>query len=635
MKSKLLSIALVLALLFTFALPAFADQPAAAAALDIKLKIGSNQMTVNGKASKITPPYQSGGTPMVPLAVVTKALGAKLTLKGAKTITLTYLKHTVVVTIGSKSATFDGKKVTLPVAPAAKSNVTMVPIKVIEGLGAKVAYNSATKEIGITAADSAGGNGGSGSAIDSDAGKSKIGDSFYRWSMNYPTGLVQDFQSEDGDVLVFRDVKKEYYLAVYVEEPDEELDAEDVRETIYEYLEDDETIVDKRSANGPAGSYEKVTVKNRSGFYYEYRGIQKNGCLYILIFGKKAAGMKELQASSVLLDSFKPSFDPVDGRLKDLTKIKNGVKTLKNDDFGLSVSLPKEWISDSDSSLPWFYAEDAYFYLEVTSTVKGDTVDAWIDRKMKRFEDYFAAPYRKAPEKSDVTWNGIPAKMVKLSYSQDTITWWEEYEIFAVSGEYRYYTELAYSEKNKSKYGALLGSILNSMKVDFKVVENNFGNIPDESDEQDLTVTVTKTSKEFGYSLTVPKHWSLMSGDMEGNVVNFYFPGGSLSVLAFEDLPDSKSAIEEIRKKTLDLGSNSDKYKVIEDTTATFAGKTAKKLVIEDTRNLDKSPNWEIGYIFEHNGVVYVVNGSYYLANGTDFVKQQLETAINSFKLNS
>ncbi|MBW5448419.1 hypothetical protein GE107_20450 [Cohnella sp. CFH 77786] len=631
MKSKIVSVLLILSMILAFSAPAYAEQ-AAEQKLEIRIKAGSTQMKVNGQAVKITAPYAANGTTMVPMAVFTKGLGAKLTPKD-KQITLVLGKHTVVLTTGSKSATADGKKLTLAAAPVVKSGLAFAPVKVAESLGAKVKVDASTKETVITATVAAAGNASGGSAIDSDAGKSKIGDSYYQWSINYPTGLVQDFQSDEGDSLIFRDVKNEYYLGIFVEQAKDALTSEDIRDKLYDYFDDGDKVVDKQTVNGSGGlSYEKMTTKNTDGFYYEFRGYQANGNFYAVIFGKKAASMSELRRNTGILDSFKPAYDKNDKTLKNVAKILSDTKTLKNEDYGLSLTLPKEWSVDKEASKPWFYTDDAYLYLDVSSLVQGDTVDAWIDRKMKRYEDYFAAAYRKAPEVSGVTWNGIPAKMVKLSYSQDTKTWWEEYEIFAVKGNYRYYTEFAYAEKKKPEYGALIHSLLQSMKVDFKTVEGNFGNIPDESDMQDYSATVTKTNEEWDFGVTVPKHWSEDDSDSDEGIVNYYFPGGSMTVMVFEEMSDPQAIAEQIRKEALKSLENTENVKIVEDTKVTFAGESAIKLIVEDSRNQTRSPNLQLAYILVHQGNVYLVEGDYNLANATDFVKNQLDAALNSFK---
>ncbi|MFC5700770.1 copper amine oxidase N-terminal domain-containing protein [Cohnella faecalis] len=634
MKSKLTAIALVFALIFTFALPA-----QAAAALDIKLKIGSDQMTVNGKASKITAPYKTGSTVMVPLAVVTKAIGAKLTLKNTKTITLTYQKHTVVVTIGSKAATFDGKKVDLAVAPVNKSNVTMVPTKVIEGLGAKVTINASTKEVRITVAatpatTTGGGTGGgtTGSTINTDAGKSKVGDSYYGWSINYPTGLVLDYQSEDGDAIEFRDVKKEYYLGVFVMEELDALTVEEKRQTLYGYFDKGESLVDKQTVKAAAQTYEKITSKNKEGFYFEYRGIQANGRMYVIIFGKKTANASELSRYTNVLDSFKTTFDASDRTLKNLTKIIAGYKAFKNADYGLSVVLPKEWTANTEDYVyPMYQSKNRFLSVEATSLVEGDTLDAWVKREVERFHNKYVEAYRKDSEPTAITWNGIQAKLYKTSFSNDTTNWASNYSIYAVQGNYRYEITYAFIDGQQADSESLFADILRTLKVDFNFIAQNFGTITDDSDLADVNATVTKTSRKYGYSITLPEQWYGVKKDFEKEEVLYLLDGGNFSIYVVEDVSDFSNfswAIDEEYRKMVAEEKN---MKVVESVTIMIAGAPAKKIVLENSGTDKENPSRSIAYFIWKNGKVYVAEGSYYVANGTEFITKQLETATNSF----
>jgi len=88
-----------------------------------------------------------------------------------------------------------------------------------------------------------------------------------------------------------------------------------------------------------------------------------------------------------------------------------------------------------------------------------------------------------------------------------------------------------------------------------------------------------------------------------------------------------------MRKQYLASFEDEDEVSVITDTQATLAGQSARKLVVEDRRNEDRAPSRDITYLFEHDGLVYIIQGTYALANGTDFVKNQLDAAMNSFRL--
>lgn len=616
---------------------------AADKAIEIRVKVGSTQMKVNGQASKITAPYAASGTTMIPMAVITKGLGAKLSLKDGKVVTLTLGKNKVVFTIGSKSATANGKKISLAAAPVVKNNVTFAPVKIVESLGAKTKTDSATKEIVITLAASSPAqnpngtnnpeNPGGGSAIDTDAGKSRIGDSYYQWSMNYPTGLIQDTQSESGDVLVFRDVKDEYYLGIFVKPEANALTRDEKRTALYGYMNLSETVLDKKTVTTVTYGYEKMTTKDKDGFFYEYRGLQANGNLYVTVFGKKVAKASELTAYTGLLDSFTPAFNALDPKLKDLTKIKAGFKAFKNEDYGFSVTLPKEWTANEKVSYPSYSTDGAYLYVDVTSAEAGDTLDAWKTRKMKRFEDSFAPDYRKIVQELDISWNGIPAKMVKLSYSYDTELWWEEYEIFAFKGSYRYYIEYAYKASAKSTFEPMLGSTLQSLTVNFATVEGNFGEISDDLDTADRTKLVSKTSTKYRYSLEVPEHWYGAKKDFETDEIEYSFSGGSFSIYVWEDVDNAQEVYNDLDEFYRKLLSDYPKTKMLENTTVSFAGVTAKKVVIEDKTNDSENTPMRIIYYYAYkDGKIYQVGGSYLLANGSPFVIGQLEAAIASFK---
>lgn len=617
------------------AMPVYAEDTGKS--IEIRVKVGSGQMKINGEAVKIQAPFKSSGNVMVPLSVFTntKGFGAKLKLKNNKIITLTYQKHIIVLTLGSKAATIDGKKATLAVAPINKQGVTMVPLAIIvKSLGAKQANDSTTKEIVIKATvPSSTSNTSGGLVIDTDAGKSKIGDSYYGWSMNYPTGLVQTYQSPDGDRLIFQDVKQEYFLGIFAEEVKDTLTTDEKRNTIYGYFGDAEKMVDKKTIEAADKKYERIVTKDKSGFFYEYRGIQANGFFYVTVFGKIAVAASELDKYSSLMDSFTTSFNRSDSSLKDLTQIIEGFKTFSDEDYGLSVKLPKEWETDDESAYPYYYTENAYMFLDITSLMAGDTVDAWVKRKLQRFDETFATAYHKVLETTDIVWNGVPAKQVKVSYSYDTETWWEEYEIFAIKGQYRYYTEVGYTDKQKDQYSNLMNIVLSSTAVDFSAVERNFGQITDDTDNANRTSVITKTSEKYGYSITIPEYWFGQKKNFEEDEIEYTFGGGFFGVEVWDVTASSFQEFSSNADQNLQKSvSENSKLRIVENSNVTIAGMMAKKVIIEETTNNEKvTPYKAIFYYIWKDNKVYFIIGDYSLANGSDFIIKNLEAAMNSF----
>lgn len=103
------------------------------------------------KQSYAQPPVIQNGTTLVPLRGIFETLGAKVDWNQAtQTVTATKDATTVKLTIGSKTATVNGKSVALAVPAQIMNGSTMVPLRFIsESLGAKVDWNPTTYAVTI------------------------------------------------------------------------------------------------------------------------------------------------------------------------------------------------------------------------------------------------------------------------------------------------------------------------------------------------------------------------------------------------------------------------------------------------------------------------------------------------------
>ncbi|WP_027087302.1 copper amine oxidase N-terminal domain-containing protein [Cohnella panacarvi] len=623
MKNALAAL-LAIVLLIVAAIPANAANTAKQA--EVRVKVGSKSMSINGEKIAIQSPFNSGKVAMVPLSVFTntKGFGASVKLVN-KTIRLSYLKHTVTMTKNSKAATVDGKKTTLPAAPVDKSGVTMAPAEAIaKALGLKVATDAKTKEIVLTGASA---KPAAGNSIDSDAGKNKVGDSYYKWSMNMPTSLAQDDQWDKGSKITFVDVKGEFYMAVFVDEAVEELDESEQRARLMQDARG--TVVDVGKVTVGKAEFQRIVTKG-DGFFYEYRGIQSNGNFYAVTFGKRAKAKTELDAYKSLLDSFQTSFDNTNKSLKDLSIVKDGKIAFTNADYGLKLNLPVAWGEDYSEEYPSYSGPDeSNLSIEVNSILAGDTVDAWIEREMEQLELTAVQDYWKEIETSSVTWNGIPAVFVKLAVTQDKKTWYESARLFAIKGNYKYDIALTYKQAKKDQISEVLSEMLTGMTVDFSAIERNFGQVPDEDDTVDLYARVTKTSKQYGYSVTVPKHWINGVVDMESDSVEFENEVGVLLMVeTFEG--DSLAGLPEVFAENL---SESGMFELESQTNVTFAGTDAVKMEFSTTPTAP-GPMSVTTYLFVKNGYVYMVEGILADVAATALNKKQYDDAFNSFKLN-
>ncbi|MFC5401682.1 copper amine oxidase N-terminal domain-containing protein [Cohnella soli] len=626
-KSILLA-ALAFVLLAMNAVPA----SAATTGVTIRVKVGSTQMKINTEIVKITAPYLSSGNVMVPLSVFTntKGFGAKLQLTNNKVIKLTYGTHNIVLTVGQKSATIDGKKATVPAAPANKSGVMTVPLaSVIKAFGKTVTQDAKTKEYvinGVTSASGTSGNKPTG--IDSDSGKSLIGDSYYQWSMNYPTGLVQGYVSSSGNWITFGDVKGDYRLALSVEETSESMDSKDQRDYIIDNFIDDEQILDVSTIKKPGGTFQKVVTKY-SDTTTEYRGIQANDHFYTVILTKKGKAASNTSAYAALLDSFKPSFDASNKSLKDLTKVKNGLIAFEDKAYGLQINLPVKWVKHSESNgLSFVGPDDAELTFEVTSSEPGDTLDQWVASRQKMYEDLMNSDYRAKSTITPTTWNGVPALLLEISYTDNLKDWTNEYSIFVMNGKHKLELNLTYPQKDKDKIQTIFEQMSKNMKVDLGKIEKDFGYLPDSNDIE-LRETTEKTSKKYGYRITVPKYWA-RGVDMERSGVLLEGIGVSVRVAALEN-----GNLTEMLDK-MDKYANSGLTGTIVEsrTKETFAGVEAYKFV-EKTLSGAETPTRTTTYLFEKAGTVYLVLGVIEDMYTSELNVKQLQDALASFKWTS
>jgi hypothetical protein len=105
-------------------------------ATQLQTTIGQAGYTVDGVKTDMAAPYYKNGFTMVPLRML-EGLGAVITWDEAnKTATMVYAGNTVKITIGSTTATVNGVAKSMPIAPEISSGRTMIPTRFVsEELG--------------------------------------------------------------------------------------------------------------------------------------------------------------------------------------------------------------------------------------------------------------------------------------------------------------------------------------------------------------------------------------------------------------------------------------------------------------------------------------------------------------------
>ncbi|MBA2938679.1 copper amine oxidase N-terminal domain-containing protein [Paenibacillus sp. CGMCC 1.16610] len=119
----------------------------------IKLKLDDIQASVNSKSVVLgMAPHLLNNTTMVPLRIVTEALGAEVIWDGnMQSVQLTLASQHIIMKIGSTSAKVNDASINLEQPPVIENDTTLVPIRFIaENFHQSVSFDDQTHEISIT-----------------------------------------------------------------------------------------------------------------------------------------------------------------------------------------------------------------------------------------------------------------------------------------------------------------------------------------------------------------------------------------------------------------------------------------------------------------------------------------------------
>ncbi|MVP01682.1 S1C family serine protease [Paenibacillus lutrae] len=477
------------------------------------------------------------------------------------------------------------------------------------------------------------------SGLNTDRGKTKIGDSVQGWSMKYPSGLSKQSQSAEGEKVQFADAKGEFSLAIQVESLEgRELSAAALLKMASEAKFG--TTLEKQYVKNGNQPYAKVVGKLGDA-YYQIRLHQHKDKLYMLLltyYQDPESGTKLGPAKyNDLLDSFKTSFDSKDTKLKDIARPSGSSGQNITNDFGVVLTIPDKW-----RQLP--YSPQAQFYndsmtqslsIDVTSLTEGDTLEAWAARDKKNFEETYTAPYR---EISDVKVGKIDGMISREQTFSSTMgdKWESEHHIYVVKDSYKYKFSIYYPEDLKEdEADRLKSSVIASIRIDGKSMDPAIGIIQDENELLDKDKTTTVINKDYGYSVKLPETWTEeYASEYEDSILEdgesflYSFIGGYLAVDAVEG-DDWKTVAGERSAEHEDSSQTDSDYKYTSKDIQLF-GTTARKLTVN--YSVRKVAYEETEYIFSRNGYVYLVRARINDAVRTDANKERLEKALQSLE---
>ena len=623
------------ALLAAFVLSASLSLPAWGDSIEnrvLTLQKGSSSASVNGKSYTIAKPYIKQGTVMVPLGVFKKAFGSVIRLEGNSRIRVLHGPHTVVMSIGSTTAWVDGKKIQLPMEPQMVSGTLMVPLRpVAQGIGAKVNKDKNGKlsiSMVVTDKDELPKNN---TGIDATAGKTRIGNSYYEWSMNYPSGMVIGGGADNESVAVFADATGRYYLEVHATPQQVKLDTEDLLQRLEkEARSAGDTVLDGEMVTRAAVPYARVISRDAEGVLWEGRGYYANHKMYAIYFAdEEAVHFKDLDKYADLLNSFKPSFNAGDKSLKDISSIEKGLRSVVNTDYGVVAGVPAGWAVNNQEM---FYGdeEQGYLSIRVSSAPKGTagTLSGWVDQMKGWLGEAFVPEAYEIVSLTPVKISGVEGQMQEVRYNFGD-GWTTEYEVMLQKNGYRYYFEYTVPEGQEETAKAW-EEVLKSIDIDYEVVPANFGRIGEEDFLTDKSKVATKSSNAYRYQVAVPRYWTAINDRFETSGVEYGFVGGSFEISADKET-EAEYVISGLKQYYNEAVSGKSQVKLEGIENIKFAGVPAVSFKAHHVKD-------EIGYtsrqiVFESGGVTYTLSTVLNDANATEAQKQAVEKTLNSFEL--
>ncbi|MDF2958580.1 MAG: hypothetical protein K0S39_315 [Paenibacillus sp.] len=602
--------------------------------LNIQLQIDNNEMKLNGEKTTVEKPFLDNGSTLVPLRVITAAFGAAIKWnEQTNSIEISYGNQVILLTIGSTKGIVDGKTIEIPVAPQLKNGTTMVPLRFIsETFGAKVSFDSDSQSITI-AGNLVSEDKKDSSNMDEDAGKTYIGDSYYQWTMKYPSGLVKATQAFKENVLGFTDAKDEYILLIGVRKVDSRLSNDALLKTITDGL--DRTIIEKTFVTNAKYPYARVVSKDSESSYYEYRAIQSGGKVYdvrlIISDEENYNNDQKRRFYTDLLDSFTPEFDTgKSSSIKDVSTVVNGSREYSDANSGISLKVPASWNKSEGSEwLSLYNAEEQRSVdIRVTSIVEGDTLDQWVKREETHTKNTFLPEYIQIKPIKDVILSGLPAKELKYTYHyEDPNKKQTVYGLYLFSGKYKYEVDIQFDNSNDDE--ALAKSIMETIVI--KSDNLKLGTIEDNRDFMDQVKTSTIRNKKYNFEGEIPDSWTDTNDRKSSSkVLEYTHLAGRVVIHATDGilLDEATKAID----KFLSNQSSSKDFKVIEKGSGTIFGVPAKKYVYEG--KIKNVSHLTTSYVFEKDGTIFTLDAITLKAKRTDYLLKIQDNVLNSFKFN-
>ncbi len=490
----------------------------------IELSIGSSTGKVNGKISQVEKSYVKNKAIMVPLAWVTTAIGAEVNQKANKKIEIIYGDMNAELTLGSKNYTVDSEAYKLTVAPEIKNGRTMLPVEFI-AKNFPVSVNSDIKKGTIKIILEDDGALSDLSFLTGGISSKKLGNSFYGWSLNIPSGSRIAANNYKSSQISIVNESRSLYLDINVRNRNDitltELYDSDV-------LHDSSVRESKLDleAKIPYIQYTTLSVYDESsrikvfdkGEYFYYLTISSDD---EFITPEKLMSDKFYDN---IVSSFDLSYKGNEKGVEDISKVKDGKASFYNyvslgytsKYLTWSMDMPIKW-EDTNSILDPTATTinlDSKHYMKIMTTTldEGVALKQYVDEVKSRYDAYFNPKVYNYIGKEETSVAGLEAyKLIfSLNYGKNVN---HVEELYFEKDGFVYEVSVYLPEKD---YESLMTEVVNSID------KMNFYTVNKQKFQQDLELYTGKYSgvrvsnqdalynyvnKNYNWTADIPGYW--------------------------------------------------------------------------------------------------------------------------------
>lgn len=544
---KLLCLVLSAVMLLSFVSVVHADETAQVIPekVEISFKVGDSTLMINGTPVTVETPYVVGaGTTLVPLRVITEAFGAKVTwVDATKEIILEYPDVNITLQIGNTNATVNSHTETLPEAPVLSPNgVTMVPLRFIsETFGATVGYDNATAAITVVKENTA-----EESTISSSTDLPRIGDSYWKWSMLTPSGMMMTDRLSDGSYTLFAD---ENVSAIEINIYDISEEEESLFDEDFDYMKNSYfagyTLSKAEKGTDAFGNKTMEIIARTKEDYVHYRGIYTDTTCYD-VYGYTEPASEMLASITTVVESFKLEFaadEAEKASTHDLSNVgEDGYRVIEDEDLKVSFKVPAACIDQdpTELNLIWFASGKENDCTEITlgiySKSEGVTAKSVAEEDSKRRMSYYSEEFCAVSAVHPYSTTDLGENAYYYWMTTDGLIGgdYEFYDIYFEKGDYVYNITITVPEGDKEVYNTIIASLeteeLNSEETGV-FLRNNLS-------------AADKSTSAGDWSMTLPGTWVELAAPTDEM-------GGYMSVNATATLVFQKGDAGELKNSQL------------------------------------------------------------------------------------